>query len=228
MKKIIIAIDGHAGCGKSTTAKLLAKKLNYIFIDSGAMYRAITLYLLQQNIDTEDTKEVINTLADVDISFSFDSETGNNDILLNKKSVSHEIRSMSVNQNVSAVSSIKEVRHFLVAKQKDIGAKKGIVMDGRDIGTVVFPDAELKIFMTASIEARAERRLAEIKNQDIEVNKEEVIKNLRERDHKDSTRRESPLRKAEDAIIFDTSSLTIDEQVDKAYLLALNVIDSLG
>jgi len=226
MKKIIIAIDGHAGCGKSTTAKLLAKKLNYIFIDSGAMYRAITLYLLQQNIDTEDTKEVINTLADVDISFSFDSETGNNDILLNKKSVSHEIRSMSVNQNVSAVSSIKEVRHFLVAKQKDIGAKKGIVMDGRDIGTVVFPDAELKIFMTASIEARAERRLVEIKNQDIEVNKEEVIKNLRERDHKDSTRRESPLRKAEDAIIFDTSSLTIDEQVDKAYLLALNVIDS--
>ena len=227
MNKIIIAIDGHAGCGKSTTAKLLAKKLNYVFIDSGAMYRAVTLYMLEQNIDINDTLAMLKALEHIDIAFEFDSNTGNNEILLNKRLVSHEIRSMRVNENVSAVSSIKEIRHFLVTKQKEIGSNKGIVMDGRDIGTVVFPEAELKIFMTASIEARASRRLAELESQGVKVSQDDIIKNLRERDQKDSTRRESPLRKADDAIIVDTSNLTIDDQVDKVHTLALSKIKTI-
>ena len=225
MKKIIIAIDGHAACGKSTTAKLVAKKLNYIFIDSGAMYRAVTLYFLDNHINLENVDHVISALNDIDIEFRLNEVDGNNDLYLNNKSVLHEIRTMRVNENVSMVSSIKEVRAFLVEKQKKIGSKKGIVMDGRDIGTVVFPNADLKIFMTASIEARTARRLQELQAKGITTSEEEIIKNLRERDHKDSTRKVSPLRKAEDAIIIDTSTLTIEAQVNKILSLAEDTIE---
>lgn len=225
MKKIIIAIDGHAACGKSTTAKLVAKKLNYIFIDSGAMYRAVTLYFLDNHINLENVDHVISALNDIDIEFRLNEVDGNNDLYLNNKSVLHEIRTMRVNESVSAVSSIKEVRKFLVEKQKKIGSKKGIVMDGRDIGTVVFPNADLKIFMTASIEARTARRLQELQAKGITTSEEEIIKNLRERDHKDSTRKVSPLRKAEDAIIIDTSTLTIEAQVNKILRLAEDTIE---
>jgi cytidylate kinase len=220
MKKIVIAIDGHAACGKSTSAKLLAKKLNYIFIDSGAMYRAVTLHLLKKNIDPDNTNQVLEALKEIDVEFRLNKENGQNDVYLNNVIVSHEIRSMHVNDHVSTISSIKEVRQFLVAKQQEIGKKKGIVMDGRDIGTVVFPNASLKIFMTASIEARAGRRLAELQEKGIVASEDEIIKNLRDRDHKDSTRRESPLRKADDAIIVDTSTLTIEEQINKLLALA--------
>jgi len=227
MKKIIIAIDGHAACGKSTTAKLLAKKLNYIFIDSGAMYRAVTLNFLDNHVNLENVDHVIEALNDIEIEFRLNEIDGSNELYLNNKPVLHELRTMRVNESVSAVSSIKEVRTFLVAKQKKIGSKKGIVMDGRDIGTVVFPDADLKIFMTASIEARTARRLQELKAKGIIASEEEIIKNLRERDHKDSTRRVSPLRIAENAIIIDTSSLTIEEQVNKIITLAEKAISAL-
>ncbi len=227
MKKIVIAIDGHAGCGKSTTARLVASKINYLFVDSGAMYRAITLYVLQNEISTDDTNQIIKSLENITLSFEINPETRKNEILLNGKNVEGEIRGLRVSNNVSKISAIKEVRSFLVKQQQELGKQKGIIMDGRDIGTVVFPNAEVKIFMTASIEARAARRIEELKNKGESFNEEDIIKNLEQRDHLDSTRKESPLKQADDAIVIDTSQLTIDEQVDKVIDLVETKTESL-
>ncbi|MBX2840420.1 MAG: (d)CMP kinase [Flammeovirgaceae bacterium] len=225
MKKINIALDGHAGGGKSTTAKILAKKLAYIYVDSGAMYRAITLFVLENNVNLDDLNAVEKALNSIEIDFKLNEQNQHNDVFLNGGNVEDEIRTMEVTDKVSEVSAIKVVREFLVKKQQEIGLKKGVVMDGRDIGTVVFPDAELKVFMTASIAARAKRRLLEMQAKGQEVDLEEIKQNLESRDHQDSTRKESPLKKAKDAIDIDTSELTIDQQVDKILKLALEIIN---
>ncbi|MGB1037637.1 MAG: (d)CMP kinase [Bacteroidia bacterium] len=226
--KINIAIDGHSSCGKGTLAKNLAKELGYIFIDSGAMYRAVTLYLLRENIDLEEVSEDPALLGNIKISFEFEPQRSFYETYLNGENVEKEIRGMEVSRSVSPVSAIKEVRDFLVAKQKEIGRNKGVVMDGRDIGTVVFPEAELKIFMTASSEIRAKRRYYELEKKGIHVNYQEVLHNIRERDHIDSTRVESPLTKAEDAITLDNSAMTKDEQAKLALQWARGVIKSVA
>ena len=220
MKKIIIAIDGNSGCGKSTTAKALAKKLHYIYIDTGAMYRAVTLFFIEHDIDLNNEEDVKNALAQIDISFKYNEETGHNDTYLNGKNVEREIRQMEVSNLVSPVSEIPAVRRKLQEQQRRLGEDKGVVMDGRDIGTVVFPDADLKIFMTADLEVRAERRRKEMHEKGMNVELNEVIVNLKERDRIDSSRADSPLKKADDAIVVDTSHLTFDEQVNKILELA--------
>jgi cytidylate kinase len=212
MKPIIITVDGWSSCGKSTLARQLAKELNYIFIDSGAMYRAITLYFIRENIDIEDHMSVKDALRKIHLAFKLNGVDGNNEIWLNGENVEMSIRNMSVAQKVSQVAALREVREFAVAKQKEIGSQKGIVMDGRDIGTAVFPDAELKIFMTASIPVRVNRRYIELLQKDPQISIEEVRKNLEHRDHMDSTREISPLTKADDAIVLDNSELSQDEQ----------------
>lgn len=220
MKKIVIAIDGHSSSGKSTMAKDLAKEIGYIYIDTGAMYRAVTLYCLQQGLfDGEQVKEeaLKAVIEDLDISFRMNSETGRPDTYLNGVNVEAEIRGMEVSDKVSLVAALGFVRRALVAKQQDMGKAKGIVMDGRDIGTVVFPDAELKLFVTASPEVRAKRRMDELNEKGIHVSYEEVLANVKKRDHIDSTRTESPLRQAEDALVLDNSEMTLEEQ--KAWLL---------
>jgi len=216
MKPIIITVDGWSSCGKSTLARQLAKELNYIFIDSGAMYRAITLYFIRENIDSQDQKAIASALQNIRLAFKVNRENGNNEIWLNEENVETPIRNMLVAQKVSQVAAIKEVREFAVAKQKEIGSQKGIVMDGRDIGTAVFPDAELKIFMTASIPVRVNRRYRELIQKDPQVSMEAVRQNLEQRDHMDSTREISPLIKAEDAIVLDNSDLTPEEQFNIA------------
>ncbi len=218
MKKIIIAIDGYSSCGKSTLANQLAKKLNYIFIDSGAMYRAITLYFLRNHIDWNKPNEVKKALLEIHLDFEYDEETNQSSVLLNGENVAALIRDMLVSENVSAVSTIKEVREFAVAQQQQMGKKKGIVMDGRDIGTTVFPNAALKIFVTADIAVRVERRFKEMLEKKIIATIEEVQNNLEMRDYIDSNREFSPLRKAEDACVLDNSMLTREEQLE----LALN------
>ena len=220
MKKIVIAIDGHSSSGKSTMAKDLAKEIGYIYIDTGAMYRAVTLYCLQQGLfDGEQVNEeaLKAVIEDLDISFRMNSETGRPDTYLNGVNVEAEIRGMEVSDKVSLVAALGFVRRALVAKQQDMGKAKGIVMDGRDIGTVVFPDAELKLFVTASPEVRAKRRMDELNAKGIHVSYEEVLANVKKRDHIDSTRTESPLRQAEDALVLDNSEMTLEEQ--KAWLL---------
>jgi len=208
----IIAIDGFSSCGKSTVAKAIAKKLNFVFVDSGAMYRAVTLYFLRNAIDFTDTEAVITALANIHIDFI--PNTDKTQILLNGEDISDEIRQMEVSEKVSEVSAIKEVRHAMVAQQQQLGARRDIVMDGRDIGTTVFPDADLKIFMTADPLVRANRRFAELTAKGEQVTLEEIQENLAHRDHIDSTREESPLRQAEDAIVLDNSSLSQDQQLD--------------
>lgn len=210
-KNFIIAIDGFSSCGKSTVAKALAKQLNYVFIDSGAMYRAVTLYFLRNEILLDDVAQVQEALRNIQIDFVPNTEQ--TQILLNDEDVSTEIRQMYVSNKVSEVSAIKEVRTAMVAQQQQLGKIKNIVMDGRDIGTTVFPDADLKIFMTASPHVRAERRFAELSAKGEEVTMEEVMENLAHRDHIDSTREESPLRQAADAIVLDNSNLTQEEQL---------------
>ncbi|MBV8255509.1 MAG: (d)CMP kinase [Chitinophaga sp.] len=214
MKKIIITIDGYSSCGKSTLAKQLARKLDYVYIDSGAMYRAITLYFLQNRIDWTTTSAVVAALKDIHLEFVPNSLTGMSDMYLNEENVEHMIREMLVAEKVSEVAAVKEVREFAVAQQVKMGARKGIVMDGRDIGTVVFPHAELKIFMTADITIRVERRFKELyaKNRNITI--EEVKANLELRDYIDANREISPLRKAEDAIILDNSHLNLEDQLE--------------
>ncbi len=214
MKKIIITIDGYSSCGKSTLAKQLARKLDYVYIDSGAMYRAITLYFLQNRIDWTATPAVVAALKDIHLEFVPNSLTGMSDMYLNEENVEHMIREMLVAEKVSEVAAVKEVRDFAVAQQVKMGTRKGIVMDGRDIGTVVFPHAELKIFMTADITIRVERRFKELyaKNKNITI--EEVKQNLELRDYIDANREISPLRKAEDAIILDNSHLNLDDQLE--------------
>ena len=213
MKKIIIAIDGYSSCGKSTLAKQLAKKLNYIFVDSGAMYRAITLYFLRNHIDWNKHIEVKKALPEIHLDFEYIEEGNQSHILLNGENVDALIRDMLVSENVSAVSTIKEVRDFAVAQQQQLGKKKGIVMDGRDIGTTVFPTAALKVFVTADIAVRVERRFKEMLEKGIIATIEEVQNNLELRDYIDSNREVSPLRKADDAIVLDNSNLTREEQL---------------
>lgn len=210
-ENFIIAIDGFSSCGKSTVAKAVAKKLHFVFIDSGAMYRAVTLYFLRHHIDLTDTDEINAALKHIHIDFV--PHTDKVCILLNGEDVSEEIRMMHVSEKVSEVSAIKEVRHALVKQQRDLGKRRNIVMDGRDIGTTVFPDADLKIFMTASPDVRAERRLAELLAKGELVSMEEIRQNLAHRDHIDSTREESPLRQAEDAVVLDNSDLTQEQQL---------------
>ncbi len=213
MKKIIIAVDGHSSCGKSTTAKAVAKAIGYSYIDTGAMYRAVTLYFLNNNIDFSNNEQIEDALNHISIDFRFNPETENNETFLNNENVEDEIRSMRVAEKVSDVAALSLVRKKLSNEQKRMGESKGIVMDGRDIGTNVFPDAELKIFMTAHVKTRAERRQQELaaKNQFVALT--DVIDNLQERDRIDSSRKDSPLKKADDAIMLDTTYHTIESQI---------------
>lgn len=213
-ENFIIAIDGFSSCGKSTVAKAIAKRLNFVFVDSGAMYRAVTLYFLRNGIDFNDTEAINKALENIHIDFI--PNTDKTQIILNGEDISDEIRQMEVSEKVSEVSAIKEVRHAMVAQQQQLGARRDIVMDGRDIGTTVFPDADLKIFMTADPLVRANRRFAELTAKGETVTLEEIVENLAHRDHIDSTREESPLRQAEDAIILDNSHLTEEQQLDFA------------
>ncbi len=221
MKKITIAIDGFSSCGKSTMAKDLAREVGYIYVDTGAMYRSVTLYALQNgmfdadnNIKTEALKKA---MAEINISFQFNPETQKPDTYLNGQLVEKEIRTMEVSTRVSPIAALGFVREALVEQQQRMGKEKGIVMDGRDIGTVVFPDAELKIFVTASAEVRAQRRFDELKAKGMEADYNEILKNVQERDYIDTHRDVSPLRKADDAIELDNSNMTIAEQ--KAWLM---------
>ncbi|WP_209330045.1 (d)CMP kinase [Lunatimonas salinarum] len=220
MKKIIIAIDGLSGCGKSTTAKSVAQALKYAYIDSGAMYRAVTLHFLNQHTNLRNIEQIRQSLERVNIDFHVNEADGTQRIFLNGQDVEDEIRGMEVTESVSEVSKIKEVRQALVAKQRRLGADKGVVMDGRDIGTVVFPHAELKVFMSAKLEVRAERRLNELKERGQSADLAQIRDNLAKRDHMDSTRAESPLVKAIDAVEIDTSDLRFEEQVTKILELA--------
>jgi len=221
LEKLIIAIDGYSSCGKSTLAKSLAEKLNYIYVDTGAMYRAVTLFFLDQNIDIQNVKEVDAALEKIKIEFKRVSNS--NQTFLNGKNVESEIRQMFVSDWVSAVSEISQVRKFLVRQQKEMGKNKGIVMDGRDIGTVVFPDADIKIFMTASMQIRAKRRFDEMQAKGIHIKFEELIENLSKRDFIDSNRKDSPLKKAEESIEIDNSHLTEQEQLD----MVLHMVEKL-
>ena len=227
-KKITIAIDGFSSSGKSTMAKKLAKTIGYAYIDTGAMYRAVTLFCLNHNLingDVVDVAELERSLPDIKITFGVNPATGASETYLNGECVEHEIREMRVSGKVSFVAAIPAVRHALVAQQQRMGAEKGIVMDGRDIGTTVFPDAELKIFVTASVEVRAQRRYDELKAKGMEADYDDILKNVQERDYIDSHREVSPLRQADDAILLDNSHMTIPEQkqwlMDK-YLAKVN------
>lgn len=226
-KKITIAIDGYSSCGKSTLAKALAKTLHYVFVDSGAMYRGVCLYALQNNLIQNgivDKETLIAHLENVRLAFHKNTETGEQSLLLNGEDVSAQIRSLEVSQSVSQVATIREVRRKLVHQQQIMGKKGGIVMDGRDIGTVVFPEAELKLFLTASIDVRTQRRFDEMIAKGQQVDLEAIRKNLIERDYIDSTREESPLRQAIDAIVIDNSLLTQQEQLKMALSLVHEVI----
>jgi cytidylate kinase len=215
-RKIVVAIDGHSSCGKSTIAKAVAAKFGYVFIDSGAMYRAVTLYALRHNlvVDGEVKRdELINSLPNIHIEFRYNSVLQKSDTYLNGDNVEEEIRQLPVSQNVSPVATIAEVRAAMVRLQQEMGKNKGIVMDGRDIGTVVFPDAELKLFVTATAEIRAKRRFDELTAKGETVSYREILQNVQERDHIDSTREASPLRKADDALVLDNSDMTREEQL---------------
>ncbi len=215
-KKIVIALDGFSSCGKSTFAKTIAARLGYIFIDTGAMYRAVTLYALENGAIRNgivDEEAVVALLSEISITFRFNAQRGASDIYVNGDLVEGKIRTIEVSNCVSPVSSIREVREKLVAMQQEMGAARGVVMDGRDIGTVVFPDAELKIFMTADAKVRAERRYAELTAKGESVSFEEVLENVVSRDKADMSRAISPLRQAEDAIVLDNSYMTVEEQM---------------
>jgi cytidylate kinase len=215
MKKITIAIDGFSSCGKSTMAKDLAKELGYIYVDTGAMYRSVTLFALRNGLINEEginTEKLAEKMNDIHITFVFNPETGRPDTYLNGELVEKEIRSIEVSNQVSPIAAIPFVREAMVEQQKKMGENKGVVMDGRDIGTVVFPNAELKIFVTASAEVRAQRRYDELKAKGMEADFDDILKNVQERDYLDSHREISPLRKADDAIELDNSFMTIDEQ----------------
>jgi cytidylate kinase len=219
MNKKIIAIDGWSACGKSTLAKQLANKLGYVYIDSGAMYRAITLFFLRQNVDLSNAVEVLEALRNINIDFRFNADSHHSDIYLNDENIEDLIRDLSIAGKVSDIAAIAAVRTFAVAQQQKMGNNKGIVMDGRDIGTTVFPNAEIKLFMTADSDIRVERRLKELTPKNPHITMEEVKKNLENRDHLDSTREISPLRKAADAIVLDNTNLTMDEQLEFALRL---------
>lgn len=216
-KKIIIAVDGHSSCGKSTLSKQLAQRLKYNYIDTGAMYRAVTLYAIRNKLiqnQQVDQEKLIKELPNIKITFKFNQDTQKSDTYLNGENIEAEIRELEVSQNVSPVATIKLVREAMVEQQQAMGKGKGIVMDGRDIGTVVFPKAELKLFMTASPKVRAQRRYDELKANRLSISFDEVLQNIEERDHIDSNREESPLMKADDALILDNSNLTREEQLE--------------
>jgi cytidylate kinase len=226
-RKITIAIDGYSSCGKSTIARAIAARLSYNYVDTGAMYRSVTLYALRNGLingRTLDVDGLIDQLEDIHIEFTFNQETKVSEILLNGENVELFIRHMDVNDWVSQVSAVGEVRKKMVKLQQEMGKGKGIAMDGRDIGTTVFPDAELKIFMTADPDVRANRRLAELESKQISASFDEVKDNLLQRDHEDMNRIESPLRKAADAIVLDNTHLTRDEQLDFVINLANELI----
>lgn len=225
LPKIIIAIDGFSSCGKSTLAQSLAKRLQYLHIDSGAMYRAVTLYFIRHQVDIYNEEEVGNALQNISIHLGFEDDI--QVTWLNGTEVDPMIRESEVNQFVSNVATLSLVRKEMVDQQRKLGTNKGIVMDGRDIGTVVFPQAELKLFLTADIEVRVERRWLELNGKGIKVSKEEVRENLLRRDHIDSTREDSPLKKAEDATVIDTSYLTEKEQLQISLDLARSVISGI-
>jgi CMP/dCMP kinase len=227
-KRIVIAIDGHSSCGKSTLAKSLARSLGYVYIDSGAMYRAVTLYALRNGwiVNGQPNREKIVTgLKDIKITFQWNEVTEENVTFLNSVNIEDEIRRLEVSQNVSPISTIAEVRHELVKQQRENGKNKGIVMDGRDIGTVVFPDAELKIFMTASPEIRSRRRYDELIGKGVKVDMEEILQNVSERDQIDSGREISPLKQADDALVLDNSHMTREEQLQWSLMKAKEIID---
>ena len=214
--KIIIAIDGFSSCGKSTLAKAMAKALEYVFVDTGAMYRAIALYFLRNDISFSDNTAILAALDQIVLRFKYNPESQKSDMYLNGENVEQEIREMRVSQKVSEVASIPAVREFAVAQQQAMGVDKGIVMDGRDIGTVVFPNAELKLFVTADPAIRLERRYQELLQTNPSISKEEVSANLRQRDLMDSTRAHSPLRQAEDALVLDNTALNREQQFELA------------
>ena len=226
MTKITIAIDGYSSCGKSTLAKALAAKLGYSYVDSGAMYRAVTLYCLRNNLIKDekfDTVKVISVLNDIHLSFQYNASSKASHTLLNGEDIEKEIREMEVSNNVSHISVIKEVRDKMVIIQRTLGKGKGVVMDGRDIGTRVFPQAELKLFMTADTNVRVQRRLDELTSKGTHVTDDEIKKNLEMRDHEDTHRKESPLTKAEDAIVLDNTDLNKEQQLE----FVLRLIDDL-
>lgn len=228
MEKITIAIDGYSSTGKSTLAKQLAKALGYVYVDSGAMYRAVTLFAMRNGFigqGHENIQALIKLLPKIKLVFKYNKELGYSEMYLNKENVEKEIRSLEVSKHVSRIAEIEQVRYMLVNIQKKMGVDKGIVMDGRDIGTVVFPDAELKIFMTASPEKRAYRRYKELLDKGEEVDYEDVLKNVQHRDDIDSNREFSPLRLSEDAIPFDNSDMGLEEQFERIYNYALRVIE---
>ncbi|SIR01597.1 (d)CMP kinase [Maribacter ulvicola] len=228
MKKITIAIDGFSSTGKSTLAKQLAKKLEYVYVDTGAMYRAVTLFAMKSGfVDAGEVDEdaLVKSLGDIELNFIFNSDLGFAEMYLNGENVEKDIRTMPVSKNVSQVSVIQGVREKLVAMQQAMGVDKGIVMDGRDIGTVVFPNAELKIFMTASPEKRAVRRYKELLDRGEDVVYADILENVQKRDHIDSNRTISPLKRAEDAIEFDNSDLGLEDQFQRIYEHSLRVIE---
>ena len=220
-KEIIIAIDGWSSCGKSTLAKALAKKLEYGYIDTGAMYRACTYYFQKENIDISDESQVAEALKNIEISFK--SLSGKNTTFLNGVNVEADIRSMKVSNMVSPVAELSAVRRDLVRQQQEMGKRKSVVLDGRDIGTVVFPDAELKIFLTADADIRAQRRFDELKEKGLDIRMEDVISNLQERDRIDSTRTDSPLKQADDAYLLDNSKLDLEASIE----VVMDLIDNL-
>jgi len=224
-KKIIIAIDGWSSCGKSTLAKELAKELGYLYVDSGAMYRAITLYFLRNHVDWTDKNEIKKALKEISLEFVFNENSQQSEMFLNGENVEYVIRDLVVAEKVSDVAAVKEVRKFAVEQQQLMGNKKGVIMDGRDIGTVVFPKAELKIFLTADNAVRVERRFKELFEKNPNITIEEVKANLEMRDYIDSHREESPLRQAEDAILVDNTNLTAKETIQKVMKLAKKVIE---
>ncbi len=222
MNSITIAIDGYSSCGKSTLAKQLAKKLGYSYIDSGAMYRAVALWCLENNAikkGVPDNQKIVTNLDNIKIEFKFHPEIQSSQTYLNNRNIEKEIRGMAVSEIVSKISSIKEVRQKMIALQRQFGENKGVVMDGRDIGSVVFPNAELKLFMTADPVIRAKRRYNELKAKGTEVSMEEIVKNLSLRDYEDTTRKENPLIQAADAVVLDNSNLTPEQQFEAAWKL---------
>lgn len=227
-KKINIAIDGYSSCGKGTLAKQLAQHLNYVFIDSGSMYRAVTLFVLDHHIDPQDEASVERVLGDVDIRFDLNSETGRFEVVLNGVSVESRIRDLRVSSQVSYIAKISAVRRKLVEIQQKIGLNKGVVMDGRDIGTVVYPNAELKIFMTASSEVRADRRFAELEQAGQKVTWQEVFDNLVSRDTIDSSREDSPLTMSSDYRVLDNSHLSREEQFELAMTWVSDALNEIG
>ncbi len=214
MSKIIIAIDGFSSCGKSTTAKAVAARIGYAYIDTGAMYRAVSLFFIQQQIPLDNLDAVQHALNDIHISFRFNAEAGRSDTILNGVNVEAEIRKMYISNLVSEVSALPDVRHAMVAQQQRMGKKRGFIIDGRDIGTTVFPDAEVKVFMTADVVVRAQRRQTELLAKGEDIPFADIVANLEKRDHIDTTRAESPLVQAADAVLLDSTFMTVDEQVD--------------